>query len=157
MDYTHTPTAPVRRDWAVLLGQAMRSGKWVIAQVQLVGAVECRVPSPATVLTVGGRWQVSDAHLRAARASLIGYDRDQIMNYLMRADEVVKVEIEGVEQWRTYPPPLHPDEVTAFGHLWKRLKTMDGLSRVTVCRDGTPPDGGGEEIRVSIETLAHTL
>lgn len=146
VDHTHAPRVPVRKNWPVLLGQAMRTGTWVIAQVQLVGAVECRVPSPSTVLTVGGRWQVSGSSLRMARAALVTHQREQIMNYLMREDQVVEVEIEGVKQWRAYPPAMHQEEEEAFEKLWRRLREMNGRWRIDVTSHDTPPDGGDGDV-----------
>ncbi|WP_155300166.1 hypothetical protein [Deinococcus kurensis] len=142
LDYTHAPETRAQRSWPILLAQAMRKGTWVIAQVQLVGAVECRVPSPSTVLRVGDRWQVTDSGMRVARAALTDADREQVMNYLLREDVVVKVEVEGREQYRAHAPALLADELAAFTRLWTQLRQSRTMLRLPP--RPTPGDSNGD-------------
>lgn len=130
-DYSAAPTPPVRKPWPVLLAQALRTGHFINAQIALVGAVECKVPDPATVLTIGGRWQVTHRDLRAARAGLSPAQQDLVRRYAQRDDELRERRDEsGKTFYEPVPPPMRDGEPEAFGALWSLLHQAQALTRL---------------------------
>lgn len=147
VDYSAVPPAPVRRPWPVLLAQAMRTGRYLNAQVALVGAVECRSPDPVTVLTIGGRWQVTHRQLRTVRAGLPEAQQAQLTSYLLRDDVLVKdLDKDGREYYQAHAPTMDADEEAAFSALWRALRGSGVLDRLQMGRggfDATPPPPAG--------------
>lgn len=130
-DYSAPPTPHVRKPWPVLLAQAMRTGRYVNAQQALVGAVACRVPDPDTLLTIGGRWQVTHKRLRAVRRELSAPQQTLIRAYLERDDTLMPRQD---EDQRTYyvavPPEMRDGEPEAFAALWRALHAQGVLERL---------------------------
>lgn len=126
----------------MLLAQAMRTSRYLNAQVALVGAVECRSPDPVTVLTIGGRWQVTHRQLRAARAGLSDAQQEQLTCYLLRDDVLVKgLDKDGREHYQAHAPTMDQDEEAAFSALWRALRGSGVLERLPTCAwvsDATP-------------------
>lgn len=143
IDYSAPPPIPVRKPWPVLLAQAMRTGRYLNAQVALVGAVECRSPDPVTVLTIGGRWQVTHRQLRTARAGLPEAQQAQLVSYLLRDDVLVRgLDQDGREHYQAHAPTMDQDEEAAFSALWRALRGGGVLERLPNTRESseaTPP------------------
>ena len=141
-DYSTPRPPPIRRAWPVLLAQALRTGRYVNAQVALVGAVECRVPDPTTVLTIGDRWQVTHRDLRATRARLSPAQQQLVQQYVQRDDELR--ERRDQDNRRVYapvPPAMRDGEPEAFQKLWSLLHQAQVLTRLPPRpRPPTEPD-----------------
>lgn len=121
-----------RRDYPILLAQRMRESRWVNAQVLLVGQVECYSPDPLTLLNVGNRYEVNHRDVRAARAALSPPDREHVLAYLLREDELVKRQDEdGNWYWKPVPPPMRDEEAQAFRALWRLLAARGALHGLT--------------------------
>jgi hypothetical protein len=91
---------PVRVNWPVLLMQALRSSRWRIAQVELVGAVECDSPAPIRVLNVGDVYEVTDRDYQAALL-LLGPEVTQRLRWAVQRDEWLLTDQGLAEQlWR---------------------------------------------------------
>lgn len=119
-----------------MLAQRMRASNWVNAQVQLVGKVECETPDPVTVLNILGVYEVNNRDMRAARAALTPAQREKVLAYLLRHDQLVERENKDKDgrvsrYWAPVPPAMQDDEREAFAALWRRLSRMGALRRLT--------------------------
>lgn len=130
-DYSAAPTPPSRKPWPVLLAQAMRTGHFINAQVALVGTVECKVPGPDTILTIGDRWQVKHSDLRRVRAQLSAGQQDAVRDYIQRDDVLERfTDKDGRAQYTHVAPPLAPGELAALQKFWSLLHQAQALTRL---------------------------
>lgn len=75
---------PSQLDWPGMLMQALRDDHWRIAQVELVGKVECPSPSPIRVLCIGGIYEVTDRQYQKALQILGADEADKIRQAIRR-------------------------------------------------------------------------
>lgn len=140
-----TPPPPAlrdqHRDWPMLLLFALRDSRWRVAQVQLVGSVECASPSPIRVLAIGSRYEITDRELSAALRVL--EERPDTRGATSAVRACLQRESSYTFVGTTYqsgPPTFTAHELTFFEELWRVLAEQGWLTRLPppIQTGGTP-------------------
>ena len=81
--------------------QALRADRWRIAQVELVGTVECDSPAPIRILNIGQTYEITDRDYQAALKAL-GANLTQHIRWAVQRDDPMPTDQFAAEQlWRT--------------------------------------------------------
>lgn len=80
--------------------QALREDRWRIAQVELVGAVECGGPAPIRILNIGQTYEITDRDYQAALAELGPNVTQHIRWAVQRAEPMPTDQFAAEHLWR---------------------------------------------------------
>lgn len=118
--------ADTRRDWPMLLLQALRGNRWVVAQVKLIGKVECDSPSPIRVLEIGGRYEITNREYDAA-LQISGPQATQTIRACLLRESTWSQQ--GTEYVQTIPT-YNEYELKLFERLWRVLAEHGWIARL---------------------------
>lgn len=80
--------------------QALRADRWRIAQVELVGTVECDSPAPIRILNIGQTYEITDRDYQAA-LKVLGVAQAERVRWAVQRDEPMPTDQLAAEQlWR---------------------------------------------------------
>lgn len=118
------PAQPAPPNYALRLANAIRSNRFRLPQVDMLGEQVTKGPSPVRLLHFGS-YRVRDFALFKVISELEDCDRSEIRRYLWSDGRWVR---EG-DRWIELDPPFTSEAERAFRRVFKTLEQLDLLER----------------------------